>query len=73
MGSANALGVGAFHNLRTFLLKKGMGQEFMGLPKEIARLPGAVRFSFAFYNTLEEVRQAVEDMKTVAREFLGRK
>ncbi|TAL47310.1 aminotransferase class V-fold PLP-dependent enzyme, partial [archaeon] len=40
--------------------------DMRGVPDGLIKLPGAVRFSFAFYNSLEDAYQAVEAVKDIA-------
>lgn len=40
--------------------------DMRNVPDGMIKLPGAVRFSFAFYNSLEDTYQAVEAVKDIA-------
>ncbi len=71
IGTAKLLGISKVQNARAWLLQHGMTQKFLNLPNLLVKLPGAVRFSFTFYNTLEEVHQAVLDVRQVRDEIFG--
>jgi len=57
--TAKQIGLGYVHEARAGLMKLGISDEMM-------KLPGAVRASFAFYNTIEDAYKAVEAIRDLS-------